>query len=380
VKRTATYLAKRLAVALVVAGFFLSPAYGQRCGGTERWAVKVGTDPDAASVNLASPVSITVGEINKLPDPRGQIGKDTDRIDAEKRVYSVRGILRLFKYEADDDYHLVITDASLKYSKGGKNTKPTGTSFIAEIPDPKCYMGKKGPLNRRSHWETQIRNARDQFEIRLDREEEDKEMNVPVTIVGVAFFDRDHGQTGRARNGFELHPVISITFEDAAPIVVAGGDGRNLIVNSGFEDGQKGWTATSGVIEIDGYPEPPSGDAKATLGDLGERKSTLLSQQVRIPADVGSVRLTYRLRVKTREPKTTDEPVDTLAVQIRDTNGKWLRTVARYSNLDKSAKYKRYSIDMSSFKGRTIRLHFKSQENSGKATAFLLDDVELRVQ
>ncbi len=280
------------AIALLVLLPATAPAQ-QRCGGTERWAVKVGTDPAAREVDLRNPIPITIQQLNALPDPRNGIGKDTPRTDAEKRVYQVSGILRLFKFESDKDYHLVITDASLRYSKGGKASKgkETGTSFIAEIADPKCYMGQKGDLNHRSHWEQSLRQAREQFEARFDRDEQDEEMQVPVTIIGVAFFDRDHGQVGRARNGFELHPVLSITFGEPATVAAApasSGPERNLLINSGFEEGPRGWTASSGVIESDGYPDASRGNAKATVGDLGVAGSTFLSQQVTIPANVAS--------------------------------------------------------------------------------------------
>ena len=43
--------------------------------------------------------------------------------------------------------------------------------------------------------------------------------DVPMTkvgasaaIVGVGFFDSDHGQTGVAPNAIEIHPILSITF------------------------------------------------------------------------------------------------------------------------------------------------------------------------
>src|SRR5207248_11567901 len=35
---------------------------------------------------------------------------------------------------------------------------------------------------------------------------------LPVQIKGVAFFDFEHGQTGIAPNGIELHPVLDISF------------------------------------------------------------------------------------------------------------------------------------------------------------------------
>ncbi len=33
-----------------------------------------------------------------------------------------------------------------------------------------------------------------------------------ATLTGVGFFDRDHGQTGRAPNIVELHPVLNVEF------------------------------------------------------------------------------------------------------------------------------------------------------------------------
>jgi hypothetical protein len=39
-----------------------------------------------------------------------------------------------------------------------------------------------------------------------------KHVSVPVTVVGVGFFDFIHGQTGVAPNGIELHPVLGMCF------------------------------------------------------------------------------------------------------------------------------------------------------------------------
>lgn len=35
-----------------------------------------------------------------------------------------------------------------------------------------------------------------------------------VTITGVGFFDRNHGQEGVASNGIELHPILDIVFHE----------------------------------------------------------------------------------------------------------------------------------------------------------------------
>jgi hypothetical protein len=43
---------------------------------------------------------------------------------------------------------------------------------------------------------------------------EAKVPRTPVTVTGVGFFDRVHGQTGVAlKNGIELHPILAIEFE-----------------------------------------------------------------------------------------------------------------------------------------------------------------------
>ena len=42
---------------------------------------------------------------------------------------------------------------------------------------------------------------------------------IPVTVTGVVFFDRPHGQTGRALNGLEIHPVLDINFNTTTPVV-----------------------------------------------------------------------------------------------------------------------------------------------------------------
>jgi hypothetical protein len=85
----------------------VSTALGQACGGVERWAVKMGSDAAAEAVELENPTGISIKDINALPDPRSRISKgdNTTRIDEEKRVFEVKGTLRLFKFETDRDFH-----------------------------------------------------------------------------------------------------------------------------------------------------------------------------------------------------------------------------------------------------------------------------------
>src|SRR5207245_1568819 len=96
-----------------------------------------------------------------------------------------------FKEEADDDIHLVIVGTS-------------GESMIAEIPDPACAQG--------SRVEAWIARARARFVDTFGQPSRTSwnEVNAPVTVTGVLFFDVHHGQRGVASNAVELHPVIDI--------------------------------------------------------------------------------------------------------------------------------------------------------------------------
>jgi hypothetical protein len=84
----------------------------------------------------------------------------------------------------------------------------SGHTMIAEIPDP-CGVGSGSPLA------TGIETARDQFDARFDPTDRFQDANVPVTITGVGFFDFQHGQTGVAPNGIELHSVLDVSFAGA---------------------------------------------------------------------------------------------------------------------------------------------------------------------
>jgi hypothetical protein len=156
--------------------------------GTERWAIKTLTDPEAGQVNLA-PKPTTVEELAGLPVPGG-FGRNAERLAPELQAYTVEATLVEFKEEADSDIHLVLLGKS-------------GQSMIAEIPDPRCAQG--------SHVLPQISRARSQFVDRFGQPRRTSWVYVdaPIRVTGVLFFDVHHGQMGVSRNGVELHPVIA---------------------------------------------------------------------------------------------------------------------------------------------------------------------------
>ena len=359
------------------------------CGATERWFVKVATDPDASLVNVNQVVPITVTGLNQLPHLQNTVphGDNKFRLPQERVVYQVSGRLMMFKDEEDNDYHLVITDDSLNFTPGGEKSTglETGTSFIAEIPHPDCVAGKHGDPNVPSRFATQLRDVRQKFEARFPNGKgADQNLGgIPVTLTGVAFYDRPHNQTGRAINGIELHPLLDIQFNDApAPLTVPPGVPpvvAQLIANPGFEDGVTGWHGTLRDIgSFDGL-QPRGGNNLVWMGGWGSAHTESLYQNVSIPASAQSVKLAFWLRVDTAETTTTAAH-DKLFVQLRDTDGHVLKTLVTYSNLDRTNGYEQKSFDVSEHKGNAVQVYFRAVEDNGKQTSFVLDDITLTVQ
>ena len=213
-----------ISIALAVAGFGAATAEGRSnhrssshraaatsCGGTERWDVKDGSDAGAADVNPKVVSGITIADLNQLsPQP---LDPDS-RMQEEKVIYRITGILRLFKHETDNDYHIVMTDdASAPYS--------AGHSMVVEVPDPNCTSGAHHQYGA-SQFLPQLQESRSDFEAatqNLPRNTDLGSENIPITVVGVLFFDFMHGQTGhglphpsqdadRRDKVVEIHPVL----------------------------------------------------------------------------------------------------------------------------------------------------------------------------
>lgn len=197
-----------------------SPPPGLTCGGTERWPVKVANDASAKSISPNPlPKTFTVAELNQIkPGPLDTGG----RMEVEKKQYTVRGFLSYFKDEEDGDYHVVIADKPGEFTHG--EAPPNGRSMVVEFPDESCFSGKSGLGAKTSMLGPAQADARIAFEDHVKGINGHKiNQPIPVTVTGVGFFDRDHGQTGRAtpypqadgrRVVFELHPVTEITFDN----------------------------------------------------------------------------------------------------------------------------------------------------------------------
>jgi uncharacterized protein (TIGR03437 family) len=155
---------------------------------------------------------------------------------------------------------------------------------------------------------------------------------------------------------------------------------QQLFNNPGFELGNNGaWTITTGVIDNTASPAARTGSWKAWLDGYGASHTDSAYQQVTIPSTATTATLTFWLRVTTAETTTT-VAYDTLQVQVLDSAGNVLQTLATYSNLNASSSYAQKSFDLSSRRGQTVRIRFLGVEDSSLQTSFLVDDTALNVQ
>jgi hypothetical protein len=157
--------------------------------GKERWKVKTGGDVDAKQVDLAHIHKTRISAMRSWPAPN-HLPASTRIAPQELQVWSVDGTIKQYKKEDDDDIHLVLTDDS-------------GHTMIAEIPDPNC-------VDASSPFLEEITATRKAFEAAHPVTKEFQPLNIRARVVGVGFFDFQHGQTGVAPNGIELHPVLEI--------------------------------------------------------------------------------------------------------------------------------------------------------------------------
>lgn len=368
----------------VTLSVFSPPAsLAQQCGGDERWPVKVGSDTGASLVNLVGPVPISIHDLVRVARPQLP-SDDTTRLAAERIVYVVDGRLLKFKVESgrtgDQDYHLVVTDDTLQFSAAGTGTTPVEHSVIAEIVNPDCVPGRHGTTGTTSLFQARLADIRTRFNQRFPNitggwNEAD---GVPVRITAVGFFDRPHGQTGRALNGIELHPVLDIVFNPTGGTPPPPPTATMLLQNPGFEGGDTGWVAGTGVINKDPNEPARSGSFKAWLGGFGTAHTDRVFQEVTLPAVAHALTLAFFVHISTEEQQP--QVFDKLTVALRRPNGTLIKNLVTLSNQNAAPGFQLKSFDLTPFKGQTLRIYFTGTEDNGSLTSFIIDDVQIVVE
>ena len=161
-------------------------------------------------------------------------------------------------------------------------------------------------------------------------------------------------------------------------IVGSSGTTQQLLGNPGFENGSSAspWTVTSGVIDNSSTEAAHGGSWKAWLDGYGSVHTDTLLQAVTIPSTAKSAGLSFWLHIDTKETTTT-RAYDTLTVQVRNSSGTVLATLATYSNLNAATGYQQASFDLSAYKGQTIQIYLVGVEDSSLQTSFVVDDFAL---
>jgi subtilase family serine protease len=165
--------------------------------------------------------------------------------------------------------------------------------------------------------------------------------------------------------------------------VSGGGSSQELVVNGGFETGSASpWTLTAGVLCTNASctgETAHSGTGFIWLDGYGTTHTDTATQTIAIPTGFSTYTLTFWLHIDTSETTTTTA-YDTLQVQILNSSGTVLATLATYSNLNHASGYSQKSFNMASYAGQTIKLKYTGKEDSSLQTSFVLDDISLKAQ
>ena len=152
-----------------------------------------------------------------------------------------------------------------------------------------------------------------------------------------------------------------------------------LLGNPGFETGSAApWTATAGVINDDTAEPPHSGSWDAWLDGYGTTHTDTLSQTVTLPTGCTTYQASFWLHIDTAETTKTTA-YDTLKVQLLNSSGTVLATLATFSNLNHATGYTQHSYSLSAYAGQAVTLKFTGTEDYTLQTSFVIDDTAINV-
>jgi hypothetical protein len=172
----------------------------------------------------------------------------------------------------------------------------------------------------------------------------------------------------------------SATFTWTISSAGTGCTAAQLLGNPGFETGTAApWTASSGVISDHTQEPPHSGTWDAWLDGYSSARTDTLSQAVTLPTGCSTYQLSFWLHIDTAQTTTT-KAIDTLKVQLLNSSGTVLSTLATYSNLNAASGYTQHTFNVSAYAGQTITLQFTGVQASSTKTSFVIDDTALNVQ
>lgn len=168
--------------------------------------------------------------------------------------------------------------------------------------------------------------------------------------------------------------VLNLTI---APAVTA----QQLIVNGGFENGANTapWNLSVGVnCTISCGETPHSGTWYAWFDGYGVKHVDAGAQQVVLPPGKKTASLSLFLHIDTAEITTTNKN-DVFTIQLFNSKGALLTTLASFSNLNAAPGYSQHIYNMDAYIGQAVTIRFTGTENSSLQTSFVVDDVSVSV-
>ena len=161
------------------------------------------------------------------------------------------------------------------------------------------------------------------------------------------------------------------------PTPTPGGGGSELLTNGGFEASASPWVGSGTGYFYTASGSYPHGGTGYIYFGVNNSVSGQSYQTVTIPT-TATGNLTFWLNITSSETGTT--AYDNLYVEVRNTSGTLLTTLATYSNANKTTAgtYSQKSFSLAAYKGQTVRLQFRSTTDSSVTTTFRVDDVSLK--
>ncbi|MBP6003936.1 MAG: M4 family metallopeptidase [Pyrinomonadaceae bacterium] len=154
--------------------------------------------------------------------------------------------------------------------------------------------------------------------------------------------------------------------------------GNELIVNGGFEASASPWVGSGSGYFYTAAGNSPHGGTGYIYFGVNNSVTGQSYQTVTIPSTATGT-MTFWLNVTSSETTTTTQ-YDKLFVEVRNTAGTLLSTLATYSNLNKTTQgnYSQKSLNVAAYKGQTVRIQFRSTMDSSITSTFRVDDVSVK--
>lgn len=191
------------------------------------------------------------------------------------------------------------------------------------------------------------------------------------------------GSGSTATSSASASPTGASPSASASPTGSSSCTAAQLLGNPGFETGSASpWTVTSthspvSVIEDSSTEPAHSGSYDAWLDGWGAATTDTVAQSVTIPAGCKTAAFSFYLHIDTAETGST--AYDTLSVQVLNSSGTVLATLATFSNLNKASGYTQHTYSLAAYAGQNVTVKFTGTEGSKLQTSFVLDDTALNV-